>query len=168
MSDANDTWFCWSSENSLHEHFHRLNLNEKRCSSPLSVTKNHFEFEYESSFPQDIHSFVHALNRWFESTVGLIHRTVLWRTLVSLQLATLYATATWIPFKIPLPWLYQQWSLIVFFCHFTLPCRSTRQIANPLLFYLHPLDRLTFVIELWNTSTRESINISWVVSMSNT
>ena len=46
-------------------------------------------------------------------------------TLVSLRFVTLYATATWIPFKIALLWLIQQWSPIVFFCH--LRCRAVQR-----------------------------------------
>ena len=45
--------------------------------------------------------------------------------LVSLRFVTLWATATWIPFKIPLLWLIQQWSPIVFFCH--LRCRAVQR-----------------------------------------
>ena len=37
--------------------------------------------------------------------------------IVSLRFVTLYAKATWIPFKIPPLWLIQQWSPIVFFYH---------------------------------------------------
>ena len=43
---------------------------------------------------------------------------------MNLRFVTVYATATWIPFKIPLPWLIQQRSPIVFFCY--LRCRAVQ------------------------------------------
>ena len=46
-------------------------------------------------------------------------------TVVSLRFVPLHATATWIPFKIPLLWLIQQWSPIVFFYH--LRCRAVQR-----------------------------------------
>ena len=57
----------------------------------------------------------------FETKEVLFH-TVLYHILVSLRFVTLYATATWIPFKIPLLCLIQQWIRIAFFCH--LRCRA--------------------------------------------
>ena len=47
---------------------------------------------------------------------------------MSLRFNMLYATATWISFKIALLCLIQQWSPIVFFCH--LPCPVVQCVAN--------------------------------------
>ena len=57
------------------------------------------------------------------------------RLIVSLRFVSLHATATRIPFKIPLLWLIQQWSPIVFLLPLTLPCYTTWKIANSLLLY---------------------------------
>ena len=56
-------------------------------------------------------------------------------TLVSLRFFTLYATATWIPFKISLLWLIQQWGPIVFFCH--LRCRVVQRDKSQTHYYHH-------------------------------
>ena len=54
---------------------------------------------------------------------------------MSLQFITLYATATWIPFKIPLLWLIQQRSPIVFFCHWH--CRAVQRDKSQTHHYDH-------------------------------
>ena len=81
-----------------------------------------------------------------------INSTVIEITLVSLRFVTLYTTATWIPFKIPLLWLIQQWSPIVFFCH--LRCRVLQRDKSQTHYCLV----LTFIVNLQTMNTLEVID----------
>ena len=73
---------------------------------------------------------------------------------MSFRFVTLYATAMWIPFKIPLLWQIQQWSPIVFFCH--LRCRALQRDKSQTHYY-----QVFLHVYSWNLSLLITTRITY-------
>ena len=100
------------------------------------------------------------------STIWDVHLYFTCEIFVSLQYAMMYAAATWISFKIPLPWLIRQMSSFIFFYHLLFPCFTTSQIANFIIlecfkFYCAHLGAFPFCVTDTNTIELNGYFLTW-------
>ena len=73
-------------------------------------------------------------------------------------------TATWIPFQNPLLWLIQQWSPIVFFCHYTLPCCTMWQNRELTSVFIQAPSSSHFILSHVKQFTNK-VSYSWHMGM---